>query len=45
MKRGWGKIKSLGKSIDSAIPTIYLLILAYILIIGLLVISQVYTTK
>jgi hypothetical protein len=43
-KRGWGKIKSLGKSIDSIDETI-VLILAYILTIGLSIAWEVYTTK
>jgi hypothetical protein len=36
IKKGWDKIKSLGKSIDSAIPPEYTLIIIYLLSIGLL---------
>jgi hypothetical protein len=45
IKRGWGKIKSIGKIIDSAIPPLYLLILAYLLILTTLIAWGTYTTK
>jgi hypothetical protein len=35
IKKGWDKIKSLGKSIDSAITEEYTLLLIYLLTIGL----------
>ena len=44
MKKGWDKIKSLGKLIDSADP-IYPLIVAYLLTIGLCIAFEVLTTK
>lgn len=45
MKRGWGKIKSLGKFIDSACDPIYILIVAYLLTITISLLIEVYTTK
>jgi hypothetical protein len=45
IKMGLGKIKSLGKYIDSANDPIYPLIIAYLLTIGLSIAWSVYTTK
>ena len=45
MKKGWDKIKSLGKLIDSAIDPIYIIIVAYMTIIGLFIAFEVLTTK
>jgi hypothetical protein len=44
-QKGPGIIKSLVKFIDSAIPTEYILILAYLLTITISLIIEVYTTK
>ena len=45
MKKGWDKIKSLGKWIDSKIGGLYILILAYLLILTTLILISTYTTK
>ena len=45
MKRGWGKIKSLGKKIDSNIGEEYILILAYLTTITISLLIEVYTNK
>ena len=43
MKKGWDKIKSLGKLIDSADP-IYPLIVAYLLTIGLTIAWSIFVS-
>ena len=45
MRKGWDRIKSLGKFIDSAIPTEYILIVAYLTIITISLFIEVCTTK
>ena len=45
MKKGWDKIKSLGKNIDSACDPIYILIVAYLTTITISLLIEVYTTK
>ena len=45
IKKGWDKIKSFGKSIDSKIGGLYILILAYLFILTTLILISTYTTK
>jgi hypothetical protein len=45
MRKGWDRIKSLVKNIDSAIDPIYVIIIAYLLTIGLSIAWSVYTNK
>ena len=45
MKGAWGKIKSLGKFIDSSIDPIYILLIAYLTLLTLLLIVQGYNYK
>jgi hypothetical protein len=45
MKKGWDKIKSLGKFIDSHIAEEYILILAYLTTLTLFIAFEVLTNK
>jgi hypothetical protein len=45
MRKGWDKIKSLGKFIDSHIAPEYIIIVAYLLTITISLLIEVYTTK
>ena len=45
MRKGWDRIKSLGKKIDSACDPIYVIIIAYLLTITISLLIEVYTTK
>jgi hypothetical protein len=45
IRKGWDRLKSLGKFIDSATDPIYLLIIAYLTTITISLLIEVYTTK
>jgi hypothetical protein len=45
MRKGWDKIKSLVKFIDSACDPIYIIIVAYLTTITISLIIEVYTNK
>jgi Na+-translocating ferredoxin:NAD+ oxidoreductase RnfE subunit len=45
MRKGWDRIKSLVKFIDSRIDPIYVIIVAYLLTITISLLIEVYTTK
>jgi hypothetical protein len=45
MRKGWDRIKSLVKNIDSACDPIYIIIVAYLTTITISLLIEVYTNK